>query len=57
LWLAFTYPLVALVVVALMTLVAVWLVPKLWRAVRGLMSRVQSWFGHAPRDPAPRIER
>ena len=57
LWLAFTYPLVALAVVALLTLVAIWLVPKLWRAVRRSAARVQGWFGQGRSDPAPRTER
>lgn len=45
LWLAFTYPLVALAVVLLLTALAIWLIPKLWRAFRRIVARVASWFG------------
>ena len=44
LWLAFTYPLVALVVVAVLTALAIWLIPKLWRALRRIIERVSGWF-------------
>jgi len=57
LWLAFTYPLVALAVVTLLTLLAIWLIPKLWRAIRGIVTRVQRVFGGDRHDAAPRIER
>ena len=45
LWLAFTYPLVALAVVLLLTALAIWLIPKLWRAFRRIVARVAGWFG------------
>jgi hypothetical protein len=45
LWLAFTYPLVALAVVAVLTALAFWLIPKLWRAFRRVVARVSGWFG------------
>jgi hypothetical protein len=41
-WLAFAHPLVALLLVALLLLVAAWLVPKLWRALRRLFARLGS---------------
>jgi hypothetical protein len=44
LWLAFTYPLVALAVVALLTALAIWLIPKLWRAFRRIVVRISGWF-------------
>jgi len=47
LWLAFTYPLVALAVVAVLTALAIWLIPKLWRAFRRVIERVSGWFGAA----------
>lgn len=43
--LAFTHPLVFLLLLALMVLVMIWLSPKLWRALRGLLRRL--------RPPAP----
>jgi len=57
LWLAFTYPLVALAIVTLLTLLAIWLIPKLWRAIRGIVTRAQRVFGGDRHDAAPRIER
>jgi hypothetical protein len=39
-WLAFVHPLIALVLVALLIALAVWLVPKLWRAVRRLFEKL-----------------
>jgi len=36
LWLAFAYPVAALIVIALFVALAAWLIPKLWRLVRGL---------------------
>lgn len=56
LWLAFTYPLAALAVVLVLTGLAVWLIPKLWRTLRRMLQRVLVWFGRRPHDPAPRIE-
>ena len=45
LWLAFTYPLVALAVVLVLSGLAIWLLPKLWRAFRRIFQRVSGWFG------------
>jgi hypothetical protein len=39
LWLAFTHPFVAAGVVVLLILLALWLVPKIWRGVKRLFSR------------------
>jgi hypothetical protein len=47
LWLAFTYPLLALAVVVALTALAIWLIPKLWRAFRRIVERVSGWFGTA----------
>ncbi|MEP7275280.1 MAG: DUF4126 domain-containing protein [Betaproteobacteria bacterium] len=47
LWLAFAYPLVALAIVLAATALAIWLVPKLWRAFRRVVARVSGWFGAA----------
>ncbi len=48
LWLAFTHPLVAIVVVALLTAVMIWLIPRLWRTIRRIVDRLLTWFGYAP---------
>jgi hypothetical protein len=47
LWLAFSHPIAALVVVFVLTVVAIWLIPKLWRTIGRIFARVRGWFGHA----------
>jgi hypothetical protein len=54
LWLAFAYPLAALLVVAALTLLMIWIVPKLWRFVRGGFERIRRALGAAPRGQAAR---
>jgi hypothetical protein len=46
-WLAFAHPIAALIVVACLVAFAVWLIPKLWRAIRAIVSRIAGWFGHS----------
>jgi hypothetical protein len=46
LWLTFAYPLAALVVLAVLIALMIWLLPKVWRAVRSLLRRVTALFGH-----------
>ena len=53
LWLAFAHPLIALVVVAALTIVMIWLIPKLWRAIRRIVERGMAWFGYMSRAGAP----
>jgi hypothetical protein len=53
LWLAFAHPLVALVVVALLVAVTIWLVPKVWRLLRGVVRRAGAWFGGSSRRSSP----
>jgi hypothetical protein len=48
LWLAFTHPLAALAVLAMLVALMVWLIPKLWRFIRGAIAKIG---GRAP--PAP----
>ena len=40
LWLAFAYPIAALVVLAVLVAFTIWLIPKLWRFVRALLRKV-----------------
>jgi hypothetical protein len=47
LWLAFTHPLIALVVLLLLVLLMIWLIPKVWRFLRFIVSRVLAAFGAA----------
>jgi hypothetical protein len=45
LWLAFSHPIAALVVVLVLTVVALWLIPKLWRMIGRIFARVRGWIG------------
>ena len=40
LWLAFAHPIAALVVIAVLVGLTIWLIPKIWRFVRALLARV-----------------
>jgi hypothetical protein len=40
LWLAFAYPIAALVVLAVLVAFTIWLIPKLWRFIRALLRKV-----------------
>lgn len=44
LWLAFAHPVVALVVLALLVLLMLWLIPKVWRMLRAIVDRVVGWL-------------
>jgi hypothetical protein len=46
-YLALAHPVVFLVVLVLLLALAAWLLPKLWRFLRGFASRLARWFGHA----------
>lgn len=54
LWLAFAHPLVALVVVAVLVLLMLWLIPKLWRMLRVIVHRVIGWLDRASHRPSQR---
>lgn len=45
LWLAFAHPAVALAVLALLVALVVWLLPRVWRAIRRMVLRILGWFG------------
>ena len=45
LWLAFAHPAVALVVLALLVALVIWLLPRVWRAIRRIVLRILGWFG------------
>lgn len=47
LWLAFTHPIVALVVIAVLAALMIWLIPKVWRMIRALIDRLLGWFGQS----------
>lgn len=51
LWLAFAHPLVALIVLAVMVVLMIWLIPKVWRMVRKILHTIAGWFAGSPRHP------
>jgi hypothetical protein len=54
-YLALAYPLAALIIVAVLAALSIWLIPKLWRFVRALVERVGRVFsGQAGNPAAPR---
>jgi hypothetical protein len=46
-WFAFTHPLVLLVILVLLVSLTVWLLPKLWRGVRRVITTVRQMLGLA----------
>jgi len=53
LWLAFAHPVIALIVLALLVALMIWLIPKVWRMIRRIAQRVQGWFEGSSQRPAP----
>ena len=52
-YLGLAYPLVALAVVLLLVLFSIWLLPKLWRFIRGIIERFGRWFANAGVSQGP----
>ncbi len=48
LWLVFQHPLAFLVLLTLFVLFVAWLIPRLFRFLRGLFQRIAGWFRPAP---------
>jgi len=53
LWLAFAYPVIALIVLALLVALMIWLIPKVWRMIRRIAQRMQGWFEGSSHRPVP----
>jgi len=53
LWLAFAHPVVALVVLAALVLLMIWLIPKVWRLLRRIAARMAAWFAGTGERPFP----
>jgi hypothetical protein len=54
LWAALNNPVLFLVLFVAFMLLAIWLLPKLWRALRGIAYRIGRWFG-ATTQPASAV--
>ena len=45
LWTALNYPLAFVAFIIVFVLFAIWLLPKLWRAIKDIVSTLRGWFG------------
>jgi len=45
LWTALNYPLVFVIFIIVFVLFAIWLLPKLWRAIKDIVATIRGWFG------------
>lgn len=50
LWLAIVHPVVALIVLAALVALTIWLIPKVWRLLRAIVDRVIAWFDRSHRS-------
>jgi len=48
LWVALNYPLAFVAFIVVFILLAIWLLPKLWRAIKGIVATIRGWFGNKP---------
>lgn len=51
LWAALTYPWVFLALLAVFIVLMIWLLPRLWRAIKWVFAKLRSLFGGAPPEP------
>lgn len=52
LWTALNYPLLFIALIVVFILLAIWLLPKLWRAIKRLFATIRGWFGKKTEPPA-----
>ncbi len=45
LWTALNYPLAFIIFIIVFVLFAIWLLPKLWRAIKDIVATIRGWFG------------
>ena len=46
LWTALNYPIAFIIFIFVFVLFAIWLLPKLWRAIKDIVVTIRSWFGN-----------
>lgn len=56
LWAALNHPIVFLVLIGLFILLMIWLLPRIFRAVRAVYRKLRSMLGGAPSEPAATSE-
>ena len=52
LWTSLNYPELFIGFIILFVLLAIWLLPKLWRAIKGIVTTIRGWFGDKPEGKA-----
>lgn len=50
LWTALNYPLAFIVFIIVFILLAIWLLPKLWRAIKSIIATLRGWLGSKSTD-------
>jgi hypothetical protein len=53
LWAALHYPVAFIILLMLFVALVIWLLPKIWRALKSLFRRLGALFGKEPPEPAP----
>ena len=54
LWAALTYPWLFVVLMVAFLLLAAWLLPRIWRAIKAVVRRIRQWLkGETPAPPLP----
>ena len=56
LWTALNYPLLFIAFIILFVAVAIWLLPKLWRAIKSIVVTIRGWFGKKTDDVADDLD-
>jgi hypothetical protein len=52
LWAALNYPLLFIGLLVLFLALAIWLLPKIWRAIERVVAKIRSWFRNGEQQPA-----
>ena len=48
LWASLTYPWAFVIFIAVFIVLVIWLLPKLWRAIKSIFARIRGWLGKKP---------
>lgn len=56
LWTALTYPWAFVVFIIIFIALAIWLLPKLWRAIKSITATIRAWLGKKPEPTEPVAE-
>lgn len=57
LWTALNYPELFIVLLVVFTALVIWLMPKLWRAIKTIFAKIRGWFSGSRSDtPGPTVD-